>query len=126
MKPDHLTWGLPGRVAPAVLISLGLSACAGAPPTAELTRSESAVSQAIEVGARNYAQLDLHAAEQKLEQARAAAKTGDNDKARRLAEQAQVDAELAEAKSLSTKAQRSVAELKESIQLLRKELGLTR
>lgn len=109
-----------------VSVVLALAGCAGNPPTAELVRSESSVSQAIEVGAREHAPLELRAAETKLEQARAAANIEkDYNKARRLAEQSQADAELAAARSLSAKARMSVEELQKSIQLLRQELGLS-
>lgn len=113
-------------IALGAMILLAGSGCAGTPkPDAELARSETAVKQAIEVGAREHAPLQLRSAEQKLAQAKAAAQAKDNARARRLAEQAQVDAEVAEVTALATKAQKSVDELQQSIRLLRKELGVT-
>jgi ribosome assembly protein YihI (activator of Der GTPase) len=107
----------------AVLIFGG---CAGVPrPDTELARSDSAVKEAIELGARVHAPLVLREAETKLNQAKLAADNKENKKARMLAEEAVADAELAQVTTLATKAQRSVDELNQSIDLLRKELGVT-
>ena len=109
-----------------ILSVLFVGGCAGVPrPDAQLARSDSAVKQAIELGAREHAPLILREAETKLAQAKLAANNKDNEKARRLAEQVEVDARLAQVTTLATKAQRSVDELNKSIDLLRKELGVT-
>ncbi|OGI65590.1 MAG: hypothetical protein A2W18_12750 [Candidatus Muproteobacteria bacterium RBG_16_60_9] len=116
------------RLLQHALLALGtvaLVSCAGVPrPDAELARSDSAVTQAIELGARTNAPLVLRDAETKLNQAKLAANNKENGKARILAEEAQVDAELAQVTTLALKAQRSVDEINTSIDLLRKELGL--
>jgi ribosome assembly protein YihI (activator of Der GTPase) len=83
------------------------------------------VKEAIELGARVHAPLVLREAETKLNQAKLAADNKENKKARMLAEEAVADAELAQVTTLATKAQRSVDELNQSIDLLRKELGVT-
>ena len=110
------------------LVALGLVAlagCASAPrPDAQLVRSDSAVKQAIELGARVHAPLILREAETKLNQARVAADKKENEKARLLAEQVEADAELAQVTTLAIKTQRTVDELNQSIDVLRKELGL--
>jgi len=102
-----------------------LAGCASVPrPDAQLARSDSAVKQAVELGARVHAPLILREAETKLNQARLAADNKENEKARRLAEQVEADAKLAQVTTLAAKTQRTVDELNQSIDVLRKELGL--
>ena len=123
MMPNQRT-RLP--VALCALMVLAVSGCAGVPrPDAELAKSDIAVKQAIEAGARTYAPLMLRDAENKLQQARIETENKEYEKALQLTEQVQVDAELAQVTTLAAKAQRSVDELKQSIQLLRKEMGLS-
>lgn len=113
-------------VALCAVFVLTASGCAGVPrPDAALAKSDSAVKQAIEAGARTHAPLLLREAENKLNQARLDAKNDDYKKAQQLAEQVQVDAELAQVTTLAVKAQISVDELNQSIKLLRKEMGLS-
>jgi predicted S18 family serine protease len=113
-------------VALCALIALTASGCASVPrPDAALAKSDSAIKQAIEAGARTHAPLLLREAENKLNQARAEANKEEYKKAQQLAEQAQVDAELAQVTTLASKAQTSVDELNQSIKLLRKEMGLS-
>ena len=83
MKP----WG-------AALFCL-LAACATAsPPDTELAAARSSILQAEQVAAR-YAQPELRLAQEKLARAEQAAAQNRFDEARRLAEQAQVDARYA-------------------------------
>ena len=113
-------------VALYALIVLTASGCASIPrPDAALAKSDAAVKQAIEVGARIHAPLLLREAENKLNQARVEVANDQYKKALLLTEQVQVDAELAQVTTLAAKAQLSVDELNQSNQLLRKELGLT-
>ena len=92
-------------------------------PTSALAEAQKATSQAEQVGAREYAPLELRNASKKLEDARAAIRKKDHKKATQLVEQALVDAELAEIKSLSAKSQAAVTELQESIRTLRDEIN---
>lgn len=101
----------------------GLAGCAtGKPPEAELARSSAAVNDALAAGANELAPLDLRQAQDKLEQARAAAAEEDFDKARRLAEAAEADARLAEVRSRNTRTQKAAAALQEDIRVLRHEM----
>lgn len=93
------------------------------PPTQQLTETETVIRQADQIGAGDYAPLEIRQARQKLEQARAAYNNEDYEEAARLAEQAKVDAELAQIKTLSGKAQLAVRELRESIKLLKEEIS---
>ena len=116
----HLLWARRVLAALGMVVLLG---CASTPrPDAQLARSDSAVKQAIELGARVHAPLILREAENKLAQARLAADKKENDKALRLAEEVEADAKLAQVTTLATKTQRTVDELNQSIDLLRKEL----
>ncbi|MFO7800241.1 DUF4398 domain-containing protein [Rhodohalobacter sp.] len=99
-------------------------ACASMnPPTQQLTETETMIRQADQIGAGDYAPLEIRQARQKLEQARVAYNNEDYEEAARLAEQAKVDAELAQIKTLSGKTQLAVRELRESIRLLEEELS---
>ena len=103
-----------------------LAACASTPaPREELAVARAAVDQAQASGASELAPLDLTAARQKLERANAALQAGDHLIARRLAEQAQADAQLAAARADAEKSRRAVAEVEASIRALRDELSRT-
>lgn len=93
------------------------------PPTRTLTETETVIRQAEQIGANDYAPLEIREARKKFEQARDAYNNENYMQAERLAEQAKVDAELAHLKTLSGKAQMAVRELRESIRLLQEELG---
>ncbi|WP_069132079.1 DUF4398 domain-containing protein [Rhodohalobacter halophilus] len=111
------------KTALPILIFL-TGACASTnPPTRQLTETETVIRQADQIGAGDYAPLEIRQARQKLEQAHAAYNNEDYEEAARLAEQAKVDAELAQIKTLSGKAQLAVRELRESIRLLEEELS---
>ncbi|HEY1089619.1 MAG TPA: DUF4398 domain-containing protein, partial [Burkholderiaceae bacterium] len=65
---------------------------------------------------------EMQMAREKLNQAHAAMTREDFDRARNLAQEAQVDAQLAEAKSRSGKARKAAEELQEGVRVLREEL----
>jgi hypothetical protein len=101
-----------------------IAGCASGPaPEAEMGAAELALSQAedAEAAARSPAPYAL--ARDKLERARAAMADGENIEARRLAEQALVDAQLAVAEARSAVAREHAAELRQSIETLREELA---
>ncbi|HKK45593.1 MAG TPA: DUF4398 domain-containing protein [Balneolaceae bacterium] len=87
-----------------------------------MARTEAAINQANQVGARDYAPLQLRNARKKYDQAKKLISQKKYDEAKRMAERAQVDAELAEETSLSEKAQNAVKQLKESIKILKQEI----
>ncbi len=100
-----------------------LGACASTkPPTERLTATEAAIKQAEQVGAEDFAPLEIRKAQKKLIRANELSADGKHEKARLLADQAAVDAELAEAKALSGKAQNAVTQLRESIRILQEEI----
>jgi hypothetical protein len=102
----------------------GIAACASGPaPDTEMGAAELALSQAEDAEAAARAPAPYALARDKLERARDAMADGENLEARRLAEQALVDAQLAEAEARSAVARESAAELRQSIETLREELA---
>ncbi|AWI79607.1 MAG: hypothetical protein CVU19_06540 [Betaproteobacteria bacterium HGW-Betaproteobacteria-13] len=114
----------PLTVAASVLAVLFVTGCASkmGPPVAELSSAQSSLSQAESAGARTHAPLELLTAREKLSQAEAAMRSEDFERAKVLAEQAAVDARLAEARARTVRSQRAVTEVQESIETLRGEL----
>lgn len=106
------------------IVGVGLIAACGStnPPTQQLTETRMVIEQAEQVGAQEYAPLEIRDAGIKLQLAREAVDAEDYEKAKRLLEHARVDAELAQAKALSSKSQQAAAELRESIRVLKEEL----
>lgn len=100
-----------------------LASCASTrPPMQEIAQSEAVINQADQVGAEEYAPLEIREARKKLQNARELESEEKYEEARRMALRAEVDAELAEAKALSEKAQNAVQQLRESIRLLKEEI----
>ena len=103
---------------------VGLAACASDPaPEAELAAAEVAVDEAEEANAPARASGPYELARDKLDRAREAMEDGENLEARRLAEQALVDAQLAEAQARSEVARQNAEELRASIETLQDELA---
>ena len=112
--------GLAPVFASAVLF---LAGCASTPaPTEQLAVSTAAVEQAVSAGAPELAPAELRSARDKLDRAQAAMVAKDYGQARILAEQAQVDAQLAITKARSAKAQKAAASLEEGSRVLREEI----
>lgn len=107
----------------ALACTVAISGCASVPaPDAQMTRTRAAINSADEAGARNYAPLDFREANKKFEAAQAAMKDEKYQKAGRLAEEAEIDAMLAQTRSDSAKAAASEEQLRESIKTLREEI----
>ena len=111
----------------AVVVALALVTLSGCASTGDMPREHLAVSRAAVDRATGPAGADapveVSQARDKLERANAAVARKDYDDARRLAEQAEVDANLAEAKSHSVRANRALVEVREGIRQLRDEIG---
>lgn len=100
-----------------------LASCASSnPPNKQMTETEMVIQAANAAGGTEFAPLEMREANRKLDLARQSVKENKFARASRLAEHARVDAELAHAKALSGKAQKSVAELRESIRVLQEEI----
>ncbi len=90
-------------------------------PVAELSAARSAIAQARSLAGR-YAAAELRSAEAKLARAEAASRSGSSTEARRLAEQAEVDARFALSVAENERSRRASAELAKSVDELRREL----
>ena len=108
----------------AVVMGLAVVGCAGAPPREDLARAETSVESARRAGATADSPVELRRAQEKLDAARAAIKDKEYEKAERLAKEASVDADLAQQKAITARSQKSLAEVRQSINLLRQEIGL--
>ncbi|UKJ74132.1 DUF4398 domain-containing protein [Azospirillum brasilense] len=99
------------RAAVILSASVGLAACAGSvpPPTAQLGASAQAIQQAERAGALQHAPAEFQSAREKLAAADAAMREDERTQARRLAEQAQADAELATVRSQRATAQQAAS-----------------
>src|SRR5690606_304515 len=109
------------RFGAIVLTALALGACASSKnaPKAELGSAQSAVERASASPAVTAsAAVEIQSARDKLARAQRAMDNKDYDEARRYAEQAEVDARLAESKAAATQSQRALRELQESIRAL--------
>jgi len=121
MRPRRPLSIWPGAAVAAAVLT-GLAACGTTPPPREeLAAADLAVREADEAEAGTHAPAALRRARDKLEEARAAMQAEDHVRARRLAEQALVDAQLAQAEARSAIAQNQVSEMRESIEDLRRE-----
>jgi hypothetical protein len=91
------------------------------PPVDQLAAARASAGQA-QAAAEADAPLELAQAQTKLARAEDAMQRGDYEEARRLAEQAEVDAKLASVLAQDVRAQRDAAEVDRSIDALRDEL----
>jgi hypothetical protein len=104
------------RLAAAALALVVLAGCAQAPvPQEALSAAELAIARARVAGAEHHAPLELARAEDKLRSAHAALQAKANARAHTLAEQALVDAELAEVAAQATQAQTTASQLRQGI-----------
>ena len=109
------------------LVFCWLLACSSVPPpTDQVALAKSAVNDAISAGAAEAAPAELATAQSKIEGMNKALLAEDNSVARRLAEQAQVDARIAAVKARSAKADKAAQEIEQSNSVLRDEINRTR
>lgn len=90
-------------------------------PTEELTKARSVIQQADKGDAQRYAAADLQRAHDELSGAERAAEKRQYADARRYAENAEVDADLATARGNSGAAEHAVQEIRQSIETLKRE-----
>lgn len=108
----------------AVLLTLGCSSLK-TPATASVAVSNAAVENAAGAGGAQFAPLEMNSAREKMALANKAMAAKDYKLANDLANQAQVDAKLAQGKANSAKAQAAAAALQDDIRVLREELERT-
>jgi hypothetical protein len=107
--------------------ALAVSCASTPPPRDEIADAEEAIAQARARDAATHAPAALRTAEDKLAEARGAARENEDKdenrtKARRLAEEAKVDAQVALAESERAQTQRDVDELARTIEALEREV----
>jgi hypothetical protein len=103
-------------------MSLGLAACASTPiPNEKIAVAKASVQRAEQSGAPELAPVEMAAARDKLARAEKAAADRNAEPATELAEQANVDAQLAEATARQQRSHKAAVEFDASMQALRAE-----
>ena len=105
-----------------ILLLSMIWACAGVAPIEKMAKLDSQIESARQAEAIVHAPLELKFAEDKYKMAETAIEDEEYERASRLADEALLDAQLAEEKALSVQAEQEVQELRESIEALRSEL----
>lgn len=112
-----------GLTAAFTATAIGVAACASTPPPTELMAvSTASVARAVTAGAGEAAPMEMRLARDKLERAKVAMEAKDFEVARKLALEAQVDAQLAEAKAQAARAGKAAGVIQEDSRVLREEL----
>ncbi|HSY96174.1 MAG TPA: DUF4398 domain-containing protein [Steroidobacteraceae bacterium] len=108
--------------AACAVIAIGLAACASTPiPNEKIAVAKESVQRAEQSGAPELAPVEMAAARDKLARAEKAAADREAVPANQLAEQANVDARLAEATAQQQRARKAAMEFDASMQALRSE-----
>ena len=101
-----------------------LGGCASKPvPLQEMAVAEAAVQRASNSSTSESAPAELGVAVAKLAGARSALAAGDTDRARRLADEAVLDAQVAEMHAQAVRSTRSANETEEAARALREEIN---
>lgn len=106
-----------------IALTIGGCASTGEPPEAELKSAESSLQQAVSADAREREPILLNDAQNKVADAKNMMDQQKYTQAKRLLEQATVDAQLADARSETDKAREAVKEINDNIESLREELN---
>ncbi|MDR9389821.1 MAG: DUF4398 domain-containing protein [Wenzhouxiangella sp.] len=111
------------RLAVAGVWLLMVAACATTPPDPRvLDNAEQAISRAETAGGTEHAPLELRLANRRLDEARQAIVDGDAQAARHRADEAEIEAQLALARTQAALARRVLAERRETLEALQQEL----
>ncbi|HEV7611313.1 MAG TPA: DUF4398 domain-containing protein [Steroidobacteraceae bacterium] len=103
-------------------LALGLAACVSTPiPNEKIAVAKAEVQRAEQSGAPEFAPVEMAAARDKLARAEKAAADREAVPANQLAEQADVDARVAEATAQQQRARKAATEFDVSMQALRNE-----
>ena len=101
-----------------------LAGCATVPPpTEQLAVSKAAVANAVDAGGPEFAPTEMRTAQEKLDSANKAMAAQEYERAQWMAEQAQVDAQLAGSKARAAKAQKASLATQDDSRVLREELN---
>lgn len=114
-------WPLAATV--AVIASGTVAGCAseGPPPTEEMTRAQTLINEADKAGVQRYAAADLQRAHDELSEAQKANGDGKYTEARRYAESAAADADLATARASEGTEVQAAHEVVQANETLRQE-----
>lgn len=93
------------------------------PPDENIAKADLAIREANQTKAQQHAPLELQLARDNLEKARVAMKEKDYVVARRLADKALVDAQLAETKARTEEAKQVAREIRQGLETLRQEIN---
>ncbi len=105
----------------ALSSTLLLAACAGNPPTENLAAANAVMKSAEAAGGPEYAPAEMKTAKDKMTQAQLLLQEEKYEEARRMLEQAEWDARVAERRALAGKAQRSLQDAQQGVQQIREE-----
>jgi len=106
-----------------IAVAFIVTGCASIPaPTQQMAASKAALSDAVHAGGSEFAQHQLKIAMQKMNAAEQAMADEDYLRAWQLAEQVQVDAQLAALSARSAKAQKTAYQLQEVNRVLQQEI----
>lgn len=111
------------KMAAVTAVAIGsLAACASTPiPNEKIAVARNSVQRAEQSGAPEFAPVELATAKDKLNRAEKSAADHEAEPATLLAEQANVDAQLAEATAVQQKSHKAATEFDASMQALRTE-----
>lgn len=111
------------KIGVTMAAAIFVAGCASVPaPVEQMAVAKVAVSNATSAGGNEFAPLPLKSAMEKMDAAERAMAEENYELARQLAEQAQVDAQLAAARARSAKAQKAASALQEGNRVLRREI----
>ena len=105
----------------AIVVTLAACASKGIAPVEQLSNARASIAQAESAGAAQTASVELLSSRDKLTRAEGAVRDEKFDMARALAEQSQADAQLAERKARTAKAEAAAAAIVRSNQQLGQE-----
>jgi hypothetical protein len=105
-------------------LALLVTGCAGNQPaaSARFTEAQQSIEEAERAEAQRYATRELNTARETLDLARQAQEEGDEERAARLTERAQLDADYAAAVAENQELQTAVQELRDTLATLENEL----
>jgi hypothetical protein len=121
-RDDQMKYTICARVLGVAAVATVLACCASNPvPNEKIAVAKSSVQRAEQAGAPESAPVEMAAARDELARAQRAAADRDAVSAMRLAERANVDAQLAEATAQGRRSLKAATEFDASLQALRQE-----
>jgi hypothetical protein len=124
MNNQHFAARKAGLFGATAGLCLLLLACATKPmPTVQMALANNALDQAVASGAGEHAPTELRSARDHQDRARLAMQADDAPLALSLSQEAQVDAELALARTHAAKARIAASAVKDGTRVLKEEMG---